>query len=89
MKIISGKDIPPRVLIKKIETPTKIGSGLEIPMDTDNLPKAKIIMVAETIEDIVKVGDIVYYLNARDLGKCLYKGEEHYISSIGNIIAIL
>ena len=89
-KLISGKDIPTRVLIKKIDDPIKMDSGIEIPPDKDQLPRAEIVMVTEAVGDIVRVGDIVYYLeNSRDMGRCPYKGEEHFVTLIGNIIAII
>ena len=92
MKILKG-----RVLIKKLDGTSKSVYGLEIPEDSDSLPKAEIIDFAEDIADmrdkyekpVIVIGDIVYYMEPRERGRCKYKGEEHFIVSIANIIAII
>jgi len=89
MKLIYGEGIIPRVLFKKIGNSVKTKSGLEIPADNDELPKAEIVLTVPQVEDILKVGDIVYYINGRDIGRCKYKGADHYISPVGNIVAII
>ena len=89
MKIISGESIPPRVLIKKIEEDRLSKAGLIIPRDNDALPVAEVIMVSEQVKDIVSVGDRVYYLETREKGRIKYKGSDHFIVPIGNIISII
>ena len=84
MKILSG-----RVLIKKLDGATKSKAGLTIKEDKDALPKAEIVLVAEDVKDRVKIGNIVYYMEAREKGECKYNEEKHYIIPIGNVIAIL
>jgi len=85
MKILKG-----RVLIKKLDGAYKTKHGLEIPDDlTDSFPKAKIILLAKDVEGIVEIGDMVYYMEPREKGRCKYKGEEHFIVSIANIVAII
>lgn len=89
MKIISGETIAPRVLIKKIEKDTKRKSGIYIPPDNDALPQAEVIMVSKKVQDIVSPGDKVYYVETREKGRVKYKGEDHFIIPIGNIVAII
>ena len=89
MKIISGDEIPPRVLIKKITKPTTSKSGLTIPVDNDELPKAEVVIVSDKVEGIVSVGDKVYYIESREKGLVKYKGEDHFIVPIGQIVSII
>jgi len=90
MKLISAKDIVPRVLIKKLNKETKSKAGLFIPSDNDELPKAEIVMVSESAKDVVSVGDTVYYIeNTRDMGRCKFKGKEHFAIPIGQLVAII
>ena len=84
MKILEG-----RVLIKKLKEVKKSAVGLDIPSDNDSAPIAEIVLVSKEVEEIVSVGDKVYYMESREKGKCPYKGEEHFIISIGNILAII
>ena len=92
MKLISGENIPDRVLIKPLREPTKTTGGLEIPVDNEQLPKAEIIQVTPKVQEILKLneGDIVYYIeNSRNMGTVTYQGEGHYVLEIGNIVAII
>jgi len=89
MKIISGESIPPRVLIKKIEEDSLSKAGLIIPRDNDALPLAEVVMVSEQVKDIVSVGDRVYYMETREKGRVKYKGLDHFIVPIGNIVSII
>jgi len=77
-----------RVLIRVIEDGTKMGgSDFYMPADSDSLPKAVIIKVAENITT-VEEGDIVYYVAPRERGKVSHDGEEHFIVPISAIAAI-
>lgn len=89
MKIVSGEGIPPRVLIKKLKNETISKSGLGIPADNDELPKAEIIDVSDSAKDIVSVGDIVYYIESREKGQVKYQGKDHYIIPVGQLVAII
>ena len=90
IKIISHDQVPPRVLIKKIEEETKSKGGiLDLKADADELPKAEIIMISDKVKDILSVGDKVYYVNSiRGLGKVMHEGKEHWTVEIGNIVGI-
>ena len=78
-----------RVLIKKIETPTETVSGLTLMIDADSLPQAEIVMLSAEVKGIVEVGDRIYYQESRERGRCKYKGEDHFIIPIANVIAII
>lgn len=89
MKIVSGKEIPGRVLIKKLQNKTLSKSGLSIPSDNDELPKAEILGVGESAQGIVSVGDQVYYIEGREKGRVKFQGKDHYIIPVGQIVAII
>lgn len=89
MKIISGDNIPPRVLIKKIEEETKSKIGLNIPIDNDALPQAEVIQISEKVEGILKPGDRVYYMETRERGRVRYNEQDHFLIPLGNIMAII
>ena len=89
MKIVAGESIPPRVLIKKLTSETISKSGLSIPSDNDELPKAEIMGVGESAKDIVSVGDVVYYLESREKGLVKFQGKDHFIIPVGQIVAII
>tara|TARA_R110000803_G_scaffold78075_2_gene143085 strand:+ start:1967 stop:2257 length:291 start_codon:yes stop_codon:yes gene_type:complete len=89
MKIISGDDIPTRVLIKKLKEDSISKSGLTIPLDNDALPQAEVIMISEKAEGILAVGDRVYYMETREKGRVKYEGEDHFLVPIGNIISVI
>ena len=84
MRILTG-----RVLIKKLEEERTSDNGFVMHRDPDDLPEAEIILVADDVSDIVSVGDKVYYMEPREKGKCMYKGKEHFIIPLANIIAVL
>lgn len=89
MKIVSGEGIPPRVLIKKLESETVSKSGLSIPADNDELPKAEILAVSDSAKDIVSVGDKVYFIESREKGQVKYEGKNHFIIPVGQLVAII
>lgn len=89
MKIVSGEGIPPRVLIKKLKNETISKSGLHIPTDNDELPKAEIIDVADSAKDIVSIGDKVYFIEAREKGRVKFEGKDHFIIPVGQLVAII
>ena len=89
MKIVSGEGIVPRVLIKKLENETTSKTGIIVPTDNDELPKAEIIKVSDSAKDIVSVGDHVYYIESRERGRVKYQGKDHYIIPVGQLVAII
>lgn len=76
-----------RIMIKKLENEIETESGLTISEDGESLPLAKVVMVSEEITQ-VEVGDTIHYTSARESGKCRHNGEEHFIISIANAVAI-
>jgi len=78
-----------RVLIKALEEGTKTeGSGLFIPEDSDSLPRATVIMIADNITTLEE-GDTVYFVKPREKGRVTHNGEEHFIVPISAIAAII
>ena len=76
-----------RIMIKKLDGKRETASGLTIEDDGESLPLATVVMVSDEITQ-VEVGDTIHYTVARESGKCRHKGEEHYIISIANAVAI-
>jgi co-chaperonin GroES (HSP10) len=90
LKVIHGDDIPPRVMIRKVDHVTKKkGSGMEVPPDMDEMPKAMVIQVPEPYQHIVSEGSLVYYMETREKGKVKHDDQEHNIVAIGQIVAII
>lgn len=77
------------VMIKKLDGSIKLESGLVQQEDSLNLPKARILLIADGLEDIVKVGDEVYYMESRERGRVFEKEEECFIIPIANIMAVI
>lgn len=85
MKLLGDK-----VLLKKYTVSTKDeDTGMEWGSDKDTLPRAEVILVSEDVKDFVSVGDHVYYVEPREKGKCKYNDEEHFITPLSSLVAIL
>ena len=86
-----------RIMIKKLENKQETSSGLKIDDDGESLPIARIVLVSKELEaqmdkdniGRLKAGDIIHYTVARESGRCRHNGEEHFIISIANAVAIL
>lgn len=85
-----------RVMIKPLSSERNVG-GLTIRDDGQSLPLAEIILLSKEVIDLIekgsierfKVGDIVHYVVSRESGKCRHNDEEHFITPIGNLIAVV
>ena len=59
---VSFKPIGPRLLVKEIETDNTNASGLILTTTTNSIiAKGKVIKVSETIDELIKEDDVVYY----------------------------
>lgn len=59
---VSFKPIGPRLLVKEIEIDETSASGLILTTTTNNIiVKGKVIKVSETIDELIKEDDVVYY----------------------------
>lgn len=76
-----------RIMIKKLKNDLKTEAGLIIEDDGESLPLAEVVLISEEITQ-VEVGETIHYTAARESGKCRHKGEEHFIISIANAVAV-
>lgn len=59
---VSFKPIGPRLLVQEIETDETSASGLILTTTTNSIiAKGKVIKVSETIDELIKEDDVVYY----------------------------
>lgn len=85
---VSFKPIGPRLLVKEIEMDETSASGLILTTAVKSvIAKGKVIKVSETIDELIKEDDVIYY-DKRVITPLELEGEKYSVIEYKHIQAI-